>query len=264
MIASVPRIASLVALALLCAASGCVAERGDRTVFQHRTETEVSSPVYTVHPPDVIRLHAPMAPELDGVTQQVRADGKVSLRLIGEIEVAGLTPTEIAARVREKLAKFYIDPDVVVEVPGQNSSFYYVLGEVQWPGPRPVTGRDTLLHAIAEARPTSLAWTSRVQLIRSGMTRDERTVVNVDIDKLLERGDARDDVLLKVGDIIQVPPSPLAWLGLRVREAMFPVSPVSSAYTAPVGFINSPYTSQSVTDSPTAADYYYRRPYVRP
>lgn len=255
-------VAALAALAG-CALTGCVAEHGRRDAFQHRALAEVASDSYTVHPPDVLRFHAPLATELEGVVQEVRADGKVALPLIGEVAVAGLTPAQIAERVREKLARYYIDPTVVVEVPGQNSHFYYILGEVQWPGPRRSTGRDTLLYAIAQARPTDLAWLSRVQLIRPAVSGDARTVLNVDVGDLIRKGDARDDMLLMEGDIIQVPPTPIAWVGQRVRELMYPVTPVTSAYTAPTNFINSPYSTPTDVSSGIPVDS-RRWDYVRP
>lgn len=228
----------LLAAGAVTLAPGCSSQR-DRPAFLHRTEAEVASTTYLVRPPDAIRIHAPSAPEIDGVSQVVRADGRISLRLLGEVEVAGLTPDDVAEKLRTLLSRYYIEPEVVVEVSGQNSAFYYVLGEVQSPGPRRVTGRDNLLRAVAEARPTDLAWLSKVRLIRPGMSKGERRIITVDYDDLVHDGDARADYLLQEGDIIEIPPTPLAWVGQRFRDLVYPIGPAVNTYAAPTGFLGA-------------------------
>jgi polysaccharide biosynthesis/export protein len=233
--------------ALLCAAAaGCEAKHGEIAAFARSPEAQVAAAQYSVSPPDSLRIHAPQVPEIDGSLQTVRSDGKISLRLLGDVDVAGLTTAQIAEKLRGLLARFYIEPDVLVEISGQRSKQFYVFGEVQVPGPRPCTGRDSLLRTIAEARPTFLAWLNQVRVIRPGLKPEDRTVVIVDFDKILKKGDLGGDFLLQAGDIVEVPPTPLAWVGLRVRELLYPVSPVLEAYAAPANAIgtNNIYKSE--------------------
>lgn len=114
-------------------ASGCASKHDQLVAFLRSQETQVATGQYVVRPPDVIAFHSPDAPELDGMNQAVRSDGKVVLRLIGEVDVAGLTTEEIAAKVKTQLSRYYVDPEVLVEVTGYNSQFYYVFGEVGGP-----------------------------------------------------------------------------------------------------------------------------------
>ena len=44
---------------------------------------------------------------------------------------------------------------------------------------------------------------------------------------------------LQEGDIIEVPPTPLAWLGLRVREALYPLEPALRTYHEPTRVIRA-------------------------
>ena len=53
------------------------------------------------------------------------------------------------------------DQPIDVRVSLFESAKYYVLGQVYLPGPKVYTGRDTVLHAIAEAQPNPMAWASR-------------------------------------------------------------------------------------------------------
>lgn len=220
--------------------SGCATTTHAQMVaFLRAHETEVATGQYVVRPPDVIAFHTPGAPEIDGASQMVRADGKVSLRLLGEVDVAGLTTEEIASKIEAQLSRFYVDPEVVVQVAAYNSQFFYIFGEVTSPGPKRFTGRDTLMMALAEARPTFLAWSSQIKVIRPSLDGEEPKVITVNLDDMLSGGDQSMNVLLQEGDIIQVPPTPLAWVGHRVRELLYPVDPVIEMYGKPADVINS-------------------------
>ena len=210
--------------------------------FLRAHQQAVSTGHYTVMPPDSITIHAPVSPEIDGVKSRVRPDGKISLRLLGEVDVAGLTTEQIAEKLRRGLSRFYVDPEVVVDIAGYQSQHYYVFGQVRAPGPRAFTGRDTLLNALADAVPTFLAWRSQIRVIRPSPDDGEQHVIVVDLDKMVEGGDVSQNILLQPGDIVQVPPTPLAWAGLRVRELLFPIDPALRLYNGPSQAIDSTRT----------------------
>lgn len=214
-------------------ALGCAPEHKDLKVFLKAHEHKVSASSYRVTPPDVVSISAPGCPEVDGDSQTIRVDGMVSLRLLGEVRVVGLTPSEIAAKLEKLLKRFYVDPKVHVRVGGYNSKRYFVLGQVHSPGPKPYSGRDTLMDAMARAQPTFLAWRSQIKVIRPSPDQREKHTIVIDIDKMVKGGDMRQNLLLQEGDIVYVPPTPLAWVGLRMRELLYPVGPVISAYSSP-------------------------------
>ena len=62
---------------------------------------------------------------------------------------------------------------------------------------------------------------------------DDRRDIVVNFDKMVQQGDLRRNVLLQPGDVVYVPPTPLGWLGLRVREVLFPLEPAFRAYSLP-------------------------------
>lgn len=229
---------ALAVVTLLASVTGCASQNhADLVAFLRAHENEISSGEYRVAPPDAIRIHAATAPEIDGVTQQIRSDGKIALRLVGEVQVAGMTPEETAGKLQEILARYYVDPQVMVEVVDFRSKKFFVLGQVEAPKPYPYTGRDTLLSAIATAKPNFIAWLSKVKVVRPSPDMDGRHVVTVDVNKLIKEGNASENFLLQEGDIVYVPPTPLGWLGLRVREVLFPLSPLISAYTLPTSIV---------------------------
>ncbi|RMF78590.1 MAG: hypothetical protein D6744_09970 [Planctomycetota bacterium] len=232
-ISTLARAAPLLSCATLLIATGCASRHGQLIAFLNSHDTAVATGHYTVMPPDVLVIHAPGAPEIDGGRQAVRPDGKIALRLLGEVHVAGLTTQEIADKLKMQLRRYYRDPEVVVDVARFASQHYYVFGEVVRPGPKLFTGRDTLLRALAEARPNFLAWRSQIRVVRPSPESGETKTITVDLDAMVARGDTSRDVLLQPGDIIEVPPTPLAWVGLRVRELLYPIEPIVDTYTRP-------------------------------
>jgi len=236
------RVGGLLTGAATLLLTGCATTHEQLVDFLHAHDVEVSTGHYVVHPPDVIAVHAPDSPEIDGAQQVVRPDGKVVLRLLGDVDVAGMTTEEIAAKLKAQLSRYYIDPQVLVQVASYRSQFYYVFGEVSGAGPKYYTGRDTLLRALAEAGPTYLAWRSRIRVIRPSAEEGGQRIIVVDLDRMVKGGDLSQNILLQPGDIVEVPPTPLAWIGHRVREVLYPVNPVLSAYNAPARAIESTRT----------------------
>ena len=81
----------------------------------------------------------------------VRPDGKVSLPLAGEIEVAGKTAVATQALIRERLRQFIVDPQVAVSVLEIHSRQVFITGQVQRPGAYPLLGSVNILQLIASA-----------------------------------------------------------------------------------------------------------------
>ena len=89
----------------------------------------------------------------DQLTGQFRVDdqGKIAMPLIGNVDAAGLAPSELASKLSETLKeqKFLKDPSVSVEVLAYRP--IYVLGEVSKPGQYPYQPGMTVLTAVAIA-----------------------------------------------------------------------------------------------------------------
>ena len=75
---------------------------------------------YTIGPEDVIRVDVWKEQELSG-SVPVRTDGKISLPLIHDIHVAGLTPLELKEEITKKLSTYLENPTVSVIVEQINS-----------------------------------------------------------------------------------------------------------------------------------------------
>jgi polysaccharide export outer membrane protein len=207
---------------------------GQNGIFERATPHQIASREYRVDPPDEIIVKAPKIAELDGQRQRVRPDGKISLNLVGDVYVVGLTPAEINALLKKMVSKYYeADPDVKVEVIA-NSKFYYVFGQgVARQGRFAYTGRDTVVTAMAEAGFNEAAWPQQVRVSRpaKGEAQDKATAV-VDFKKIFETGDLQQNYLLEEGDIINIPPSPLAAWDMKARRILAPITGTTGVVTA--------------------------------
>jgi polysaccharide export outer membrane protein len=131
-----------------------------------------------------------------------------------------------------KLYTLVGDEPIDIRIVAYRSQFYYIIGEVTYPGPKYYTGRDTVLSALAAANPTVLAWKEHIQVIRP--SEDKKTkpkIFEVNFNKMFQRGDASKNVLLQQGDIIYVPPTILAAIAMKIEEFVRPIARVfSTAY----------------------------------
>jgi polysaccharide export outer membrane protein len=87
--------------------------------------------------------------------------------MIGEIDAAGRTATDLQREITQKLRPFVAEPVVAVMVSEINATRFYVLGEVAHPGAYPARGRVSIVQALAMAGgPTEFANQRSVVVIR--------------------------------------------------------------------------------------------------
>lgn len=218
---------------------GCADNDHEIQSFVHEWEASVSAADYHIQPPDSLEISSAEAPEIDGEVQTVRQDGKITLRLLGEVKVAGMTPVEVARKLESLLSAYYLDPHVNIRVNNTGSKKFYVFGQVARQGPFAYTGRDTLLSALAQAQPTFIAAKEMIKVVRPSHEDDKRHVMTVNAFRMLEEGRLDQNILLQEGDIIYVPPTVLGWIGLRFQEILFPIAPVANAAILPAATANS-------------------------
>ena len=81
----------------------------------------------------------------------VRPDGKISLPLLNDITVAGLTPEQLRTQLMQAATKFMTDPNATVVVKEIHSRKVFITGNVAKPGGYPLTGDMNVLQLIAIA-----------------------------------------------------------------------------------------------------------------
>lgn len=159
------------------------------------------SPDYVIGPGDIVKISVWQEPQFDE-TVQVRPDGKISLPLISDVDVSGLTPNAAQTRVAAMLAGYLKHPMVSVVVTEVHSRIVYVVGAVSRPGPYPMFGPLDVEQLIARAGGvTRKADRKHVYVLRAGSNSRQR----VNYKKVLQGNPKAHDLQLNPGDTVVVP-----------------------------------------------------------
>jgi len=159
---------------------------------------------YRIAPQDQLAIAVYQEPDLDRETR-VSETGRISLPLVGEVVVSGLSPLEAEARIRGLLTTYLVAPSVSVTVKEYHSRKIVVLGEVERPGsyPIPMDHPLTTVEAIALAGGfTKYAAPNRTRIVRKVDAEFQSITVPV---ADVTSGDKSKDVPLRSEDVVFVP-----------------------------------------------------------
>jgi polysaccharide biosynthesis/export protein len=122
---------------------------------------------YEVGPGDVIEVAVYGNDDLSRIPT-VGTNGSISLPLLGEVQVAGLTVAEVQRKITNLLEKDYlVKPQVEVKVRDYNSQYVSVVGEVNSPGRKPMRGRMRLIDMLIEAGSFKATASGQVMITRT-------------------------------------------------------------------------------------------------
>jgi len=184
---------------------GLVASVGGQAIAQERAaKTDArgssTSPGYVIGPADVLRITVWKEPDLT-LDATVRLDGMITLPLLGDVQAAGRVPSQLAESLVAELQRLIESPRVTVSVSQATSARVYVVGQMVRPGEFPLSGRMTVLKALA------LAGGFREFAKPEGIVivREDQTVIPFNYKRVADGKDASHNVLLAAGDTIVVP-----------------------------------------------------------
>jgi polysaccharide export outer membrane protein len=189
---------------------------------------------YIVGPEDVLEINVWKNPDLSR-TVTVRPDGVITLPLIGEGKVAGLTPRGLREMIRKRLGEYYKDiPEVTVTVTQVNSYYVYVLGEVRNPGKYQIKSFTTVLQAVALAGGfTEAADKSKMVILRKRQNGTDQRI-KVSYKDFLRERNPKPNVLLQPGDTLII--------GAALIFGMFPASQIRSSSSSPASRLTASVT----------------------
>jgi len=136
---------------------------------------------------------------------RISEDGKIGLPYLGDVEVQGLTKSELEKRLAELLKEKYLEnPQVTVVIVEHQSRKVYLIGAVTTPGPYDLMGRLTLLKLISQAGGLSAGAGSEIIIMRL-LPDGSKTSLKISVEDLILKGDASLDIPLQPEDIISIP-----------------------------------------------------------
>jgi len=205
------------ALAMLAAfVAGSDAARADGSVQAAAYQPPASiAETYKLGSGDKLRVIVYGEDDLGG-TFDVDGNGFISLPLVGQVKVAGLSATEVERTITAKFAEGYLkEPRVSVEVTQYRP--FYILGEVNRPGSYPYVDGMSVQNAVAAAGGyTSKAVESGVYVRHEGQSQEVRL-------------DTDSPAQIYPGDVLRVPSS-LFWDAISVLGPLSGFAALAGAY----------------------------------
>lgn len=157
---------------------------------------------YHIGPSDLLEISVFQVPELSR-TVRVNSLGALSLPLIGQVQAGGLTGQQLETLIAQKLQENYLqDPQVSVFIKEFVSQRVTVSGSVNKAGVFPISGRTTLMQAIAMAGGLEkFADENDIKVFRE-VRHGTREVLNFDLEPI-RKGEAEDPPL-HTSDVVVV------------------------------------------------------------
>ena len=211
---------------LLIAAAALVACTGPRAPIPTAAPQTVEVGEYRLEAGDEIEIRFPLNPEMNRLTL-IRPDGRVSLQFVGEIYAEGLTPSELAQRLREAYSKELRDPEVSVIVRTM-AARVYVDGAIERPGGYPWSRQITAMQAVARAGGLSETAEDEYLLVLRRRDDGAQEVHRIRLDGEGDDVGENADLYLAPYDLVLVPESGVAdvnkWVDQYIRKNI-PITP---------------------------------------
>ena len=154
------------------------------------------------------------SPLLSVTSLSVDHRGMIFLPIVGELKVVGLTQSELREKLAEAYSSEFRSPEIIASIPSPRGMKIFVLGEVKKPGVYNLGFTTSALEGVLIAGGFSKdAEKSLVVLLRPpsvGMEESATKIGVVDFEKMLTKADIRQNVNLKPGDVLYVPPDNIA------------------------------------------------------
>jgi polysaccharide biosynthesis/export protein len=179
--------------------AGSADHRADSKTEQKAADLQ---PEYQVGEGDLLRINVWKEAEISQ-SVAVRPDGNISLPLVNEVRVAGLTPRQIQELITERLKTVLTNPQVTVTVTEVRSKMVYITGEVGRPGAYPVMAPTNVLQLIARAGGlTQFANRKDIYILRAG---EAASHVRFNYKDVVKGKNSEQNITLQPGDTVVVP-----------------------------------------------------------
>ena len=161
-------------------------------------------PLYRLTRSDTVELTFTFSPEFNQALT-VQPDGFVSLKGAGALHVEGLTIPELQQAVIQAYSRFLHQPEITIALKDFEKPYFLASGEVARPGKYELRGDLTVNEAVAIAGGfTQQALHSQVILFRR-ISSDVAESHVIDVKKMLNSRNLREDWHLRPGDFVYVP-----------------------------------------------------------
>jgi len=161
---------------------------------------------YTLHPGDTMEIDFPFVPAFNQVSI-VQPDGYIALHNLGEVRVQGKTVPETIEAIKAAYSKILENPVISIDLKDFERPYFIASGEVSHPGKYELRGATSVAEAVAIAGGTSDVGKRSQVLVFHRLSDSSVQVKQVNLKRLLDGKNLREDVYLQPGDLLFVPKS---------------------------------------------------------
>jgi polysaccharide export outer membrane protein len=159
---------------------------------------------YKIGPKDLLEIKVFELPELNQ-TVRVSEDGTITIPLIGQVKIEGLTKDELEQRISGLLEEKYLkNARVAVFIKEYQSKLVAVIGAVEKPGMYELVGRLTLLQMVSKAGGFKENASDEIFVLREGENGNTAKIA-IDLEDLIVNGNQKLNIPLQPNDVVNVP-----------------------------------------------------------
>jgi polysaccharide export outer membrane protein len=193
-------------------------------------------------PGDEIEIKFFFPPELAGVQfqepldlneiQTIRQDGYISLKLVGEVHVEGMTIPDLQEHLKLLYTALIKDPEITIILRNRYNAMIHIGGEVISPGFIRMQEKLTVLEAIIQAGGinTRTASAKNIKLIRE--IEEKTTIKTININDIL-KGNESQQVFLEPRDIVFIPRTRITVISQWLDRNLYSILPPGFTYLIP-------------------------------
>jgi polysaccharide export outer membrane protein len=169
-------------------------------------------------PGDTVKINVFQNPDL-GIEARISGKGSVSIPLIGEVVLQGLTPSAAEARIAQRLREgnFVVNPQVNVNLMQLRSRQISILGLVGRPGKYPMDDYGSrLVDVLALAGGVAPGASDYVTVVSTRSGKPEKT--EIDLSGMFRSGRMDQNIEIVSGDILYVQRAPQFYIYGEVQR----------------------------------------------
>ncbi len=159
---------------------------------------------YRVGPRDLLEIKVTEIPELN-VERRISEGGTITLPMIGDLQVSGLTASEVRTQLEALLREKYVNrADVSVVIKEFANKPISIVGAIQRPGALRTSGRWLLLEAISAAGGLTESAGRTIYILRKKEDGTSETL-EIRTENLLRGGAETWNIPIYPGDVVNIP-----------------------------------------------------------
>lgn len=193
--------------------------------LENKDSSNLPPPSYRIRQGDKLSVKFLYHPELNETSLVVPPDGYISLQMIDDLQVVGLTVTELKKKLDNFYQEILVKPLITVTLLEFVAPRIFIGGQINKPGRYDLRDAQTLVQMIFLAGGFTRDANKKMVLHARPDSKGIWQIQSTDVMKILNQKETQKDLILMDGDYIFVPESKMSQLNKAVEgfRGLFPI-----------------------------------------